>query len=434
MPDETRLSFEEAWARLTQVSDAIAAAHAQVGSKRQLAEAARSLRLPDMSLDVREIKYQKTGEFALGPLAPAFAPLGVPPVIPIDQGGWRLRPTVSVQVPLYTGGKIPAAQEAAAAAVRQADAERLAEHQNQAVQLVQLYFGQQLAAQALKVRTEVLQGLERHVADAIKLEQGGLATKAQRLQAMVAHDQASRDRQKADSDLATLKQTLSRVLRQTAGVRPSSPLFVISQPLEPLADFRDNALQHHPSLLKLRAVVEQAGQGVKVQEASLKPQLFLFGQRDLRRKDALMTDPDWVVGVGLKYTFLSGTDRPRQIGAAREQLTQAEAGLREAENQVSIGVTKAWNELETARQQFLLLDSSIRQAEENLRLQALSFREGQSTSLDVIDARTRLGAAFIERAQAAYHYDVALAHLLDVSGRMHRYADYMKRADKVIMP
>ena len=73
---------------------------------------------------------------------------------------------------------------------------------------------------------------------------------------------------------------------------------------------------------------------------------------------------------------------------------------------------KAWNELETARQQYVLLDSSITQAQENLRLQELAFREGQATSLDVIDARLGLGGAQVERAQAAYQYDVALAQLL----------------------
>ena len=51
------LTFEEASARLETVSDGLAAADANVGSKRDLAEATGSLRLPDVSLDVREIKY-----------------------------------------------------------------------------------------------------------------------------------------------------------------------------------------------------------------------------------------------------------------------------------------------------------------------------------------------------------------------------------------
>lgn len=428
------LSFQQASDRLTQVSDALAAATAHVGNKRQLADATHSLRLPEISLEAREIKYRKSMDISLGAMAPAAAQLGIPSVIHADQGGWRFRPTLGVTMPLYTGGKIPAAQQAAAAAVRQADAERATEQQNQILQLAQLYFGQQLTAQALKVRTDVLDGLKRHVEDARKLERGGMATRAQRLQATVAHDQAARDLQKTENDLASLRQTLSRLLRSDDPIETRSPLFVISTPLGRIEDFQAAARRQHPTLMKLQAMVDQAGQGVKAEKASLKPTVFLFGQKDLRRKDALMTEPDWVVGIGLKYTFLSGSDRPRQIEAAREQQHQAEAALREVENQLTIGVTRAWNQLDTARQQFLLLESSISQAQENLRLQELSFREGQSTSLDVIDARTRLGAAFIEQAQAAYQYDVALAQLLDVTGQLDQYASYMSKADKVIRP
>ncbi|WP_049470160.1 TolC family protein, partial [Stenotrophomonas maltophilia] len=78
------------------------------------------------------------------------------------------------------------------------------------------------------------------------------------------------------------------------------------------------------------------------------------------------------------------------------------------------------------------LDSSIAQAQENLRLQELAFREGQATSLDVIDARLGLGGARVERAQAAYQYDIALAQLLEVSGQMDRFEEFRRRADEVI--
>jgi outer membrane protein TolC len=95
-------------------------------------------------------------------------------------------------------------------------------------------------------------------------------------------------------------------------------------------------------------------------------------------------------------------------------------------------VSKTYNDLESARQQYLLLDSSIELARESLRLQELSFREGQVTSLDVIDAQLQLGGAMVERAQAAYEYDVALARLLEISGGLDHYPDYFRRADKVL--
>src|SRR5690606_16933152 len=105
---------------------------------------------------------------------------------------------------------------------------------------------------------------------------------------------------------------------------------------------------------------------------------------------------------------------------------------REARHQIASGVTKAYNDLGSAREQYLLLDSSIVLARENLRLQELAFREGQVTSLDVIDARLQLGGAMVERAQAAYEYDVALARLLEISGRIDHYYEYVRQADKAL--
>ncbi len=428
------LSFDQARARLLEVSDALAASQAGVDGKRDLQQASRSLRLPDVSLDVREMKFQKSLDVELGPLAPVLAPFGVPGTVHFSDSDWRFRPSLTASMPIYTGGQIAAAQKAAGAAVRQAEAEHEGERQSQTLQLVQAYFGQQLAAWALQVRSDVRDGLQRHLEDAEKLERGGMATKAQRLQATVARDQAERDYQRARHDLDTISDTLRRLLRSERPIGTRTELFVISTPSSDIASFQQAARDHHPTLAKLQALIDQARQGVRAQQAKLKPQVFLFGQRDLYRDDAMLTDADWVFGIGLKYDLLSSRNRPRQISAARSQLEQAEAGLREAQNQVAIGVTSAWNRLETARQQFMLLDSSIAQARENLRLQELSFREGQSTSLDVIDARLRLGSAAIERAQAAYQYDVALAQLLDVSGQMDRFSDYARQADKVVSP
>ena len=407
--DPPALSFEQARERLEQVSDALAAADAGVRGKQDLQDATRYLRLPEITGDIRRMQFQKSLELPLGSLAPVAEAFGIESPLRFAERDWRTRPIVTASVPLYSGGLIPLA-----------------------LQLVQAYFGQQLAERAAQVRGEVRDGLQRHLDDALKLEREGFASRAQRLQASVARDKAERDYQKALNDLATLQQALATLLRSGGNVGTTSPLFVIDAPLGAREDFERSALQRHPQIERLRALGLQAEQGVRVQQARLKPQVYLFGQYDLHRRDALLTDADWAFGIGLRYTFLSPTARPLQVSAARAQLEQARAGLGEAENQVRLGVGKAWNALDTARTQFRLLDSSIAQAEENLRLQELSFREGQATSLDVIDARLGLGAARVERAQAAYQFDVALAQLLEVSGQMQRFDDYRRRADKVL--
>ncbi|HGM7095833.1 TPA: TolC family protein [Stenotrophomonas maltophilia] len=432
LTDAPALDWEQARQRLEQVSDALAAADAAVRNKQDLQDATRLLRLPEITGEVRRLQFQKTLTLPLGSLAPVAEAFGIDSPLSFTERDWRTRPVVTAVLPLYTGGVIPAAQRAASAAHEQASAEREAQRQSLTVQLAQAYFGQRLAEQAVDVRRDVRDGLNRHLSDAEKLEREGFATRAQRLQATVARDKAEREYQKTVNDLATLKAALATLLRSGGEVQPVSPLFVQRVPLEPVTSFERTAQARQPQIARLRAMVAQAEQGVRVQQAKLKPQIFAFGQYDFRRRDEMLTDPDWAFGIGLKYIFLSPNSRPAQISAARAQQEQAEAGLREAENQVALGVRKAWNELETARQQYVLLDSSIAQAQENLRLQELAFREGQATSLDVIDARLGLGGARVERAQAAYQYDIALAQLLEVSGQMDRFEEYRRRADEVI--
>ena len=432
--DTTALSFDQAHERMERVSDALAAADANLRARQDLSDATARMRLPEISLEARYLEFQKTLDLPLGSLAPVAEAFGIDSPLRFRERDRRLRPVLTAVLPLYTGGQIPAAQAAAAAALRGADAERAQQFQTLTSQLVQAYFGQSLAEQALTVRREVRDGMRQHLAHAQSLEREGFATRAQVLQATVARDASERDYRKAVNDRDAAAQALALILRSDAPVAPITPLFVVSASPGTLEAFTRAALERHPQLAQLRALDEQAGAGVRVQQASLKPQVFLFGQYDLYRQDALLTDTDWAFGVGLKYTFLSGRDRPRQISAARAQQEQAQAALREAENQISIGVAQAWNALETARQQFLLLDSSIEQARENLRLQELSFREGQSTSLDVIDARLGLGAARVEHAQAAYDYCVALAHLLELGGQSAHFGEYVRKANHRVFP
>ncbi len=430
--DPVGLDYAAAQERLLQRSDAIEAAAANLRSKEAQEGATRTLGRPDVDAEAQLLQYQKTLYLPLGSLAPVAQAFGIPDPLKFREQRTSTRPIVTATLPLYAGGQISGTKAGARAMVAQARADRDIAVDNAIVQLVQAYYGQQLAERALGIRRDVLDGLNRHVADAQKLEQARFISRAQRLQAEVARDDAAREYEKAISDLATANAALAGLLRAPDGVHPLSPLGIDSRPLEPLAAFKTAALYAHPQLARLRALEDQAEAGVTLQKSKLRPTIYGFGQYNFDTRDSLLTDPDWSVGVGVKYKIISGAGRQQQVNAARETVAQAEAGLREARTQLEIGVTKAWGETEAARKRFLLLDSALASAEENLRLQMLSFREQQSTSLDVIDAQLGLGKARIQRAQAANDYIQALAQLLSLSGQMSRMPDYLARADKVI--
>lgn len=430
-PPAEPVSYEAATMRLGEVSDGLAASTAQVRARQAQAGAVATLRRPEVSIDVRELEYQKSLSLSTGTIGPS---LGLPSTLDLAVGGWAFRPVVSAVMPLYSGGQIGATQNAARAGIREAEAGVADTRQSLTVQLVQAYFGQQLATAVLAVRTDARAGLQRHFDDALKLEKQGFASRAQALQAQVARDDAERDYQKARNDLATATAFLANLLHSGAAVVPTTPLFVVTAPLDPLDAFVASAAQNHPQVGRLGALGDQAREGVRIQQAKQRPQVYLFGQYDLNRREALFTEPDYIYGIGLKYTFLASADRGQQVQAARATQAAAEAGLRQARVDLATATTRAYNDLDTARSQYLLLDSSLAASRENLRLQQLSFREGLATSLDVIDAQLRLSGAQVQRLQAAYQFDVTLAQLLAASGQADRFSSYIARADKSIAP
>lgn len=413
-------------------SDAIAAAVEKVDAKKAQKRSTRHLHRPDVDFEYQLLEYQKTLYLPLGPLAPLADDYGIFDPLEFQQEMNSARPILTASFPIYTGGQINATKEGARAQVDEAKAEQDLSVENGLHQLVSAYFGQQLAERALGVRRDVLDGLDRHVEDVRRMEEAGLASRAQRLQAEVARDEARRGYENAIANLATANVALAGLLRSPSGVRPISPLFVISEPLGPVEDFKASALASHPELLRLQAIGDQADAGVRQNAAKLRPQVYGFAQYNLDRENALLTDPDWMVGVGFRYKFLSGIDRNEGVASARALAAQARAGRREAQTRIEIGVTKSWFEVEAARKSFLLLDTAIVSAEENLRLQRLAYREQQATSLDVVDAQIGLGRARIQQTQAAYDYVTALADLLSVSGQMKDMPEFLGRADRIV--
>ncbi|WP_016969188.1 TolC family protein [Pseudomonas tolaasii] len=429
---EVALDYVGAQLRLLERSDAIKASSAQVRNRQSLEAASLSLWLPDVSLQARYLRFQKSLNLPLGSLAPVASDYGINSSLHFGQRDWRFRPLLNVSMSLYSGGKISAAQSTAAASRRQAEADREGQVGDQLMQLAQAYFGQSLARQAVAVRRQALEGLERHLKDAKKLEQGGMATRAQRLQAQVARDQARRDYEQALANVDTVQQVLAYLLRSPTVIETSDPLFVYTKPIESLESFQRAALRLQPLLASIQAKGDVAREGVNSARADLKPDFYLFGQYDMKRNDGMLTEPDWIVGIGMEYKLFSSQNRPRRISAAQAQVDEVDATLQEARTHVMMGVTRAWNQLSSASKQFMLLASSLAEGEENLRLQILSFREGQSTSLDVINAQMGLARARIERVQAAYQYDTALAELLHISGQSARFSDFQQRADQVL--
>src|SRR5690606_38434620 len=329
---------------------------------------------------------------------------------------------------------IPALRRAAAANVDLAEAKRREAVDLEGVGLAQAYFGQVLAAEALKIALETRDGFDLHLHNARRMEEEGMLSRAQTLQVEVARDAAQRQVNRAELEHENAVASLARVADVEAGVTPTTPLFVNRHPVGPAAAFLDSAGQSNSRIIQAQAGRDLAEAGADLAASRLKPSVYAFGTYNMNPDDALPTEPDWAFGLGARYTLMSSLDRRRMLGAARAQASAAGEVERQARDDARLLVTRAYNQVELARRQFLTMDSSLAAARENLRVQEVGFREGEATAASVIDARNLLRTAQLQRAAAAYEYDLSLSALLAAAGSDQTLNDYLQRDDRISAP
>lgn len=440
------LSFEAATQMVLARSDALVAARAGVDSQSHRANSLDYLDYPRVGIEAKALDSEKTVKLDLSGLqdsAASILPLlsstygaalasEIPASKVIGKHNSGIQSNITASLPLYTGGKIGATQQAAKAGVRQAGAELTLTEQTLRTQLAQIYFLYQLSVRVRDVRIEARNGLKLHLQNAQQSEKAGVTAHAQTLQAKVAYDETERNLVQAEADMHSAAVALTNLLHVNATPQVASPLFVGTQPLPPVRQFIDTALEKHAQLARLAAIDDAAGQAVRIEGSERLPQVYVFGEYNVAGRNWNLTMPDWAFGLGVRYELFSGINRSEAEEAAVQRQTQVQAQIRQTRNDLETMVSRAYNDLSAAQERFRLTESNIVSAQENVRVQSASFHSGYATSIDVVDARLALSRAEIDRAQTAYQYDEALARLLAACGEAESYGTYVAKADRVV--
>lgn len=333
-----------------------------------------------------------------------------------------------VTVPLYLGGKINAANRAAR--INQQSAEASGDQTRNALvsELVERYYGLALSEQVVCVRQQVVDGVRRHLEDAIALEKNGMIAYSERLYVEVKMAEAERELENAKLQAETLSSALSNTLGTTDRYKPVTAMFVLTR-LEDAASYKQLAAEHNPLLAQVDLKRELAEEGVKVQRADFLPQVVAMGGASFYNYQVTGILPRWAVGVGVNLKIFDGLSREYKYSAAKQTVRRVDALREKAYEDISVLVEKLYNQMDNYANQIVSIDTSIAFAEEYLKVKDAAFLEGMSTSSDLIDAELNLAKVRTERMQAAFRYDLLLAQLLEAAGLSDQFAAYVRRAD-----
>ena len=329
-------------------------------------------------------------------------------------------------LPIYTGGKINAANNAARIKFEESEIETIQKSHELSCELAERYFGLILANQAVKVRNEVKSGMQKHFDDAEKLAKEGMIARVEVLNAKVYYSDADREFKKSERQVEILNEAVLNTVAETRDIKinPLSELFYLEK-IEALDFYKQKALSNSPLLQQVNKKKELARQGVKAEQSAYLPTIAATGTYDIVNKDLSPYLPDYLVGVGLQWSLFDGRTRASKVRGAKYQESQAGDFYAKAESDIYSAISKYYQELHMNLEQINELDAAMDFTTEYSRAREKAFSEGMATTTQVSDANLAVAKAKIERLQAIYAWDVAFSKLLYYSGLSDQYVSYM---------
>jgi outer membrane protein len=326
---------------------------------------------------------------------------------------------------LYAGGRI-------AAQVRQADTGRKASTLTTSITDAQLkldvtraFYDAALADRLVEIAESAFNQASAAYDQTRLAFDAGRQPEFELLRAQVARDnqQPLVIRRRADREVAYLR--LRQLLEMPASMPIQLDLDLQGTTLPPPAPFAEALAAATAMSVEDRLIVQQSAATVALRQDALAvahagglPSVNLgssFARVGYPSDGVFPTLGDfrtnWSVAATVQVPVLNGGRVKAEVAAARADLTQAQAQLKQMRELAELDAATARQDLLAAEAVWQASASTVEQADRAYQIAELRNREGLSTQLELNDSRLSLEVARATRAQAARDLQVARARV-----------------------
>ncbi len=322
--------------------------------------------------------------------------------------------------PLYTGGRVAASVNAAAADIR-AGRQQLGETEIEILlAAIQAYADVYRDARLLDVYEDELALLRSQVEEAELRQRAGEATITDVLQSKAQLESARVTYKLAQAQLQNSRSNYTAIVGQNPGDL-SPPPTLPHLPATVDAAF-DAAETDSPPLNLARQAEEASRWRIAEARAADRPNVTLQGRYGYEGVLSPFVRDTFnrayaVEAVLTQNLFTSGVTQS-SVRKAIDLNTSDRIGIESARRTVMKNVAQAWNNLVSLQASSVLLESQISISEKYFDDTKIEYHIGQRSTLDVLVAEQALRSAKVSLAQAAHDQTVAEASLLAATGRL----------------
>lgn len=333
---------------------------------------------------------------------------------------------ITIEEPIYVGGKIRAYNKVTAYAQELAEAQLSGEDQKVMVCVDEAYWQIVSIANKLKLTEKYVELLQKLNTDVEKMRNGGMATQADQFAIKVKLNEGEMKLVKARNGLALSKMLLC----QLCGMDLHSDITLADENTENLAVINDTVIyteddinENRVELKSLRLANEMYNQKVAIVRADYLPSIALMGsytltnpsmQNGFQNKFGDMLS----IGVVARIPIFHFGEGMNKINKAKAEARIAQYQLDDARNKISLQVTQYEQRITEADARLEMAAGNMANAEENLRMATLGFKEGYLASSNVLEAQTAWLQAHSEEIDAKIDKIMAIVYLRQATGQL----------------
>jgi outer membrane protein TolC len=325
----------------------------------------------------------------------------------------------TIQQPLYTGGKISGAANAAEYFFDATKEDYKKDKADVLYNIKAAYWNLFRANEFKRFVDENVNQIKSHAKDAENLMKQGMLTSNDLMKVQVQLSDALVRQIDATNNVKLAMYALNNTLGLPleTEIELASTIQIIDHTRETVDQLVNNAYEKRPEVIGMNARVKAGESGLTSARGGWWPQIYLIGNYNYMRPNPRIFptvdqfDKTWDVTLSLSFDIWNWWQTGYQANQAQAQLAQAQEGLSMLKDGVMLEVTQSYLGVNQFKERKAVAEQGVKQAEENYRVTNDKYKKGLTPNSELLDAEVALLQAKLNLTQSLVDYELSIARL-----------------------
>lgn len=322
--------------------------------------------------------------------------------------------SLSVAIPLYTGGQLENNIKNRRYAINAADLTLENARQTVKYQVIEAYYNVlqnqnlvEVNKSAVNMSSEQLNLLQ------IQYEEGSIAY-SDVLQMQVQMANYKQSLTTAESTLEVAKSTLLSLIELPEGTEIELTDKFLYRPYEmTLEECQQYAAENRPDLAAAMYNVNQAETSVSAAKFGNRPKVTGTASKSITGNGAFQNErsDNWQAGISLSWNIFDNQITSANVNAAKSEVEKLKSNVDAMNKNVALQVRSAYTRMKAAEENVKLNEVAVKQAEQSYEISVVRHVEGVDILLNVTNAQDKLMQAQTNYYTSLYQYNLYKAQL-----------------------